>query len=133
VSDGLGRLVVRAVDLDHQSAVVVDEIDDVAADLGLPADVGLQLAQVGPENLFRESLLAAKTPRAFGRAVEMARPCGDGVTPIPNPSPIKGEGSHVVAFAHRVRSSPSRNSVTPPSALAANRMVSVIGTGLNAA
>jgi len=93
-----GRIVKRTIDLDDQSTFVVHEISDEAADGRLASNVELQLSQIGPEELFREGLLATEMTSACDRAAAMPRLGGQGITPIPNPSPIKGEGSLIAPF-----------------------------------
>ena len=65
VLSGFEGLVNRAVDLDHQLAGVMHEVGDVAANRRLPPEVGLQLAQLGPE-------------KAFGVGGILAEPTGAG-------------------------------------------------------
>lgn len=93
-----GRIVERTIDFDNQSAFVVREISDETADGRLASNVELQLSQVRPKELFREGLFATEMTGACDRAAAMQRLGGQGVAPIPNPSPIKGEGSLIALF-----------------------------------
>lgn len=98
VGAGLGRVMQRAVDLDNQTALVVHEVRDEPTQRRLSADIELQLAKVSPQELLREGLFTTEMARASDCALAMQGLGGEGFTPIPNPSPIKGEGSLIALF-----------------------------------
>jgi hypothetical protein len=55
----LGKVVARAVDLDHEILRMPGEVDDVAADRHLPPKIQLSPAKLGPQALFGQGHGAA--------------------------------------------------------------------------
>ena len=110
----------RAIDLDDQPAFVVHEVGDESTERRLASDIQFQLSEIGPEKLFRESLFAAEMASTCDRASAMQRLVGQSLTPIPNPSPIKGEGSLIALFDQA--SAFSRSTYAVAQALHSSRM-----------
>lgn len=72
------------------------KVDHISADRRLATEVHPQEPQLHPEQPFRNGLLPAEASSQRHAACHSLRTSGPwvtGATPIPNPSPLQGEGS----------------------------------------
>lgn len=56
---GFGQVVPPAINFDHQTRAMMDEINNVASHRGLPSDVEVQAAKRFPEGSFASGHVAA--------------------------------------------------------------------------